>query len=60
MNLDELYQTIILDHYRQKHHCGLREGYSAEVQHVNPSCGDELRLRAHVQDGVVHDLSYEA
>lgn len=59
MNLDELYQTIILDHYREKHHSGLREPYTAQVQHVNPSCGDELLLRANIVDGVVVDVSYE-
>ena len=48
MNLDELYQTIILDHYREKHHSGLRDPYEAEVHHVNPSCGDELTLRVHL------------
>ena len=62
MNLDELYQTIILDHYREKHHSGLREPYEAEVHHVNPSCGDELTLRVHLsEDGsTVEDVSYEA
>ena len=48
MNIDELYQTIILDHYREKHHSGLRDGFDAEVHHVNPSCGDELTLRVHL------------
>lgn len=59
MDLNELYQTIILDHYKQKHHSGLREPFTAQVQHVNPSCGDELMLRADVVDGVVRDISYE-
>lgn len=58
MNIDELYQTIILDHYREKHHSGLREPYDAEVHHVNPSCGDELTLRVHLTDGTVDDVSY--
>ena len=60
MNIDELYQTIILDHYREKHHSGLREGYSAEVHHVNPSCGDELTLRAHLDGNQISDVSYHA
>lgn len=60
MNVEELYQEIILDHYREKHHAGLREPYEVEVHHVNPSCGDELTLRAHVVDGAVADVSYEA
>lgn len=60
MNIDELYQTIILDHYREKHHSGLRDGYDTEVHHVNPSCGDELTLRVHLDGDTVADVSYEA
>ena len=60
MNIDELYQTIILDHYREKHHSGLRDGYDVEVHHVNPSCGDELTLRVHLDGGTVRDSSYHA
>lgn len=59
MNLDELYQTIILDHYREKHHSGLREPYEAEVHHVNPSCGDELTLRVHLDGDTIADMSYD-
>ncbi|RRD47722.1 Fe-S cluster assembly sulfur transfer protein SufU [Tessaracoccus sp. OH4464_COT-324] len=60
MNLDELYQSIILDHYREKHHSGLREPHDVEVHHVNPSCGDELTLRVQLSDGRVGDVSYAA
>lgn len=59
MNVEDLYQEIILDHYRQKHHSGLREPYGAEVHHVNPSCGDELTLRVQLDGGTVTDVSYE-
>jgi nitrogen fixation NifU-like protein len=59
VNVQELYQEIILDHYRAKHHSGLREPYEAEVHHVNPSCGDEVTLRVHVADGAVADVSYD-
>ena len=63
-NLDALYQEIILDHYKNPHHAGLREPYEAEVHHVNPSCGDEITLRVHLsgdgQDAVVEDVSYDA
>ncbi len=60
MDLQSLYQEIILDHYRAPHHAGLREPYEAEVHHVNPTCGDEVTLRVHVADGVVEDVSYAA
>lgn len=59
MNIDELYQTIILDHYREKHHSGLREPYDKQVHHVNPSCGDELTLRVHLDGTTIADVSYD-
>ena len=59
MKVEDLYQEIILDHYRAKHHSGLREPYAAEVHHVNPSCGDEVTLRVDLDGDVVRDLSYE-
>ncbi|MFC6285146.1 Fe-S cluster assembly sulfur transfer protein SufU [Nocardioides sp. GCM10027113] len=58
--LDALYQEIILDHYKNPHHAGLREPFEAEVHHVNPTCGDEVTLRVHLEDGVVSDVSYDA
>jgi nitrogen fixation protein NifU and related proteins len=58
--LDALYQEIILDHYKNPHHKGLRDPFQAEVHHVNPTCGDEVTLRVDVEDGVVRDVSYDA
>ncbi|UUA86341.1 Fe-S cluster assembly sulfur transfer protein SufU [Corynebacterium pseudogenitalium] len=62
MNLESMYQEVILDHYKNPRHRGLREPYEAEVHHVNPSCGDELTLRVHLSaDGkTVEDVSYDA
>jgi nitrogen fixation NifU-like protein len=63
-NLDALYQEIILDHYKNPHHAGLRDPFEAEVHHVNPTCGDEVTLRVHLSgsgdDTVVSDVSYDA
>jgi len=64
--LEDLYREIILDHYRNPHHKGLRDGYGAEVHHVNPTCGDEVTLRVHLSDAalgdtaVIEDVSYES
>jgi nitrogen fixation protein NifU and related proteins len=60
MSVEQLYQEIILDHYRVKRNAGLRDPYLVEVHHVNPSCGDELTLRVAVSDGAVTDVSYDA
>lgn len=60
MNMETLYQEIILDHYRHPRGKGLREPFEAEVHHVNPSCGDEITLRVQVDEGVIQDISYDA
>ncbi len=65
MDLDSLYQEIILDHYRNPHHAGLREPFGAQVHHVNPTCGDEVTLRVQLADDAengyrVTDVSYDA
>ena len=59
MDLDSLYQEIILDHYKNPHHAGLRDPFEAEVHHVNPTCGDEVTLRVRIVDDTVEDISYE-
>jgi nitrogen fixation protein NifU and related proteins len=56
---ESLYQEIILDHYRNPHHKGLREPFDVEVHHVNPTCGDEVTVRVAVDGGVVKDVSYD-
>jgi nitrogen fixation protein NifU and related proteins len=66
MQLESMYQEIILDHYRNPHHKGLRDGYGAQVHHVNPTCGDEVTLRVHLsgaslgEAAVIEDVSYES
>ena len=59
MDVDTLYQEIILDHYKNPHGRGLREPFEAEVHHVNPTCGDEVTLRLHLDGDVVRDISYD-
>src|ERR1700761_1788565 len=64
MQVQSLYQEIILDHYRNPHHKGLRDPYDAEVHHVNPTCGDEITLRVAIKDAAgeptVEDVSYDS
>ena len=44
MQLDNLYQEVILDHYKNPQNKKLSQNYDAQVHHVNPSCGDEIDL----------------
>lgn len=61
MRLEQMYQDVILDHYKHPHHRGLREPFGGEVHHVNPTCGDEVTLRVALSgDGArVADVSYD-
>ena len=64
MQLEAMYQEVILDHYRNPLNKGLREPFEGEAHHVNPTCGDEITLRVHLdgagRDATVADVSYDA
>jgi nitrogen fixation protein NifU and related proteins len=59
MQLQQMYQEIILDHYKNPHGRGLREPFDAESFQVNPTCGDEVTLRVKLDGESVGDVSYE-
>ncbi len=59
MELDGLYQEVILDHYKRPHHKGLVSPADVQVHHVNPSCGDEITLNLSVDGGIVKSISWD-
>jgi nitrogen fixation NifU-like protein len=60
MALDDLYQEIILDHYRSpRNRASELENVDVHVHHSNPLCGDELDLRLRVADDKVDGLAYD-
>ncbi len=60
MRMEQMYQDVILDHYKHPHGRGLREPFGAEVHHVNPTCGDEVTLRVCIDAaGTIADVSYD-
>ena len=59
MELDSLYQEVILDHYKNPQHKGLRSDFSAQVHHVNPSCGDEITLNLKVSGDQISAISWD-
>jgi nitrogen fixation protein NifU and related proteins len=54
--IDQLYQDIILDHYKNPHGKGLREPFEGEAHHVNPTCGDEITIRTTAD---LSEISYD-
>ena len=59
MQLDSLYQEVILDHYKRPQHKGLAATYDAQVHHVNPSCGDEITLNVTLTEDKVASITWD-
>ncbi|CCH33477.1 Fe-S cluster assembly sulfur transfer protein SufU [Actinosynnema sp. NPDC047251] len=59
MQLQQMYQEIILDHYKNPHGRGLRDPFDAESHQINPTCGDEVTLRVKLDGDKVADVSYD-
>lgn len=59
MQLDNLYQEVILDHYKNPQHKKLSPTYDAQVHHINPSCGDEITLNITLSGENVANVSWD-
>ena len=58
--MEDLYQEIILDHYRSpKNRAPNLEDEDVHVHHSNPLCGDEMDLRLRVEDDRVAGLVFD-
>ena len=60
VHLDDLYQEIILDHYKHPRNFKSLSDEEALVDEENPTCGDQIRLTAKVEQGRITDVKYEA
>ena len=58
MELNSLYQEVILDHYKRPHHKGLVVG-DIQVHHINPSCGDEITLSLQLDGEKVSNITWD-
>ncbi|NDI25054.1 MAG: SUF system NifU family Fe-S cluster assembly protein, partial [Actinobacteria bacterium] len=59
MELDSLYQEVILDHYKHPHNKSLKPHPTIQVHHVNTSCGDEVTLNLHTNGNVIDAITWE-
>ena len=59
MQLDNLYQEVILDHYKNPQNKVLATDNDAQVHHVNPSCGDEVTLGVKLDGDKVISINWE-
>ena len=58
MELDSLYQEVILDHYKNPSHNKLLSQPTIKVHHVNPSCGDEQDLTLILSNGLIEKIGW--
>lgn len=53
LNLNSLYQQLILEHYRKPRNKGELPEKTVEIHMANPVCGDEIRLQLQIDDGKI-------
>ncbi|RHW36780.1 SUF system NifU family Fe-S cluster assembly protein [Lysinibacillus yapensis] len=58
-NLDQLYRSVIMDHYKKPRNKGSLEGDSVTIDMNNPTCGDRIHLTLKINDGVVEDAKFD-
>jgi nitrogen fixation protein NifU and related proteins len=57
--LEELYQEIILDHYRRPRNKGKTVPADIAVKEFNPLCGDEIEVTARLVDGKIAEIKFD-
>ncbi len=60
MDINGLYQEMILDHAKKPHNFGILDQYTCTAEGNNPMCGDQLTVYIDVQDDIVSNVSYRA
>lgn len=57
--LDQLYRSVIMDHYKNPRNKGVLEENNVTIDMNNPTCGDVIHLTLKVEDGIVRDAKFE-
>ena len=58
-NLDQLYRSVIMDHYKNPRNKGALDDTSVTIDMNNPTCGDRIHLTLLVEDGIVQDAKFD-
>jgi len=58
-DLDDLYQSVILEHDRSPRNFRAIEGERQEAEGYNPLCGDRVKVMVRVEEGVVVDAAFQ-
>ncbi|MEK4627496.1 MAG: Fe-S cluster assembly sulfur transfer protein SufU [Solibacillus sp.] len=58
-NLDQLYRSVIMDHYKNPRNKGSLEENSVTIDMNNPTCGDRIHLTLKLNDGIVEAAKFD-
>ena len=58
MNVEEIYQEVILDHSKRPRNFGSLPDATATVKGDNPSCGDEVELAVKLTPQTIESLKF--
>jgi nitrogen fixation NifU-like protein len=58
MQLDELYQELIIDHGTQPRNCCVLDNANGTAQGFNPLCGDKVQIYLYIEKGVIHNATF--
>jgi nitrogen fixation NifU-like protein len=58
--LRELYQEVLLDHYRRPRNSGVLDDATHEAQGNNPLCGDRIRLQLGLDGERLERIAFES
>jgi nitrogen fixation protein NifU and related proteins len=58
-DLRELYQEVILDHYKRPRNCRKPQDANKHADGFNPLCGDKVSVFLRMEDGVVRDIAFQ-
>lgn len=58
-NLDQLYRSVIMDHYKNPRNKGVIEDGALTIDMNNPTCGDRIRLTLDIVDDIVQDAKFD-
>jgi len=61
MQLSNMYQEVILDHYKSPRGKGLKNPFDGQAHHVNPTCGDEITVQVKLSSDKknIENISYD-
>jgi nitrogen fixation protein NifU and related proteins len=58
-DLRELYQEVILDHYKRPRNFQKLDGANRQAEGHNPLCGDQITVYLHMEGDRIRDISFQ-